>query len=215
MPKGVMSDMKYFILLPLEILATIIAYLTNPLICLFANEKGELPPVFSWWQTWDNPLDIEWMIYEPGCTPKIFHYDFRKHYEYHPEDHAKKIAGYVKILDPNFTFKEKIQRYFCRLAWMYRNCNYGFSYDVTGAEINGDNIQVLCNIKEENNRQYFGGEANRDLFDTHWCLYYEKPWCKWFILRIFLGWKLKDVDPGESRRCMLAFFIGPFRRPKS
>lgn len=204
--------MKYLILLPLEILAMIIAYLTNPFVCLFANEKGELPPIFSWWQTWDNPLDIDWMVYEEGCTPKIFHYDFNKHYKYHWEDHENNVAGYVELLDPNFTIIERIQRYFCRLAWMYRNCNYGFSYDVTGATVDGDKIQTICNIKEPYNRQYFKVEANTDLMDAHWVLYYKKQYCKRFMLRIFLGWKMQSVKPGEQKRCMLAFHINPFRK---
>jgi len=204
--------MKYLILLPFELLATIIAYLTNPIVCLFADEEGNLPYIFTWWQTYDNPLDIGWMVYEPGCTPSWCHYDFARHYEYHPENHDLNINGYVKILDPNFTVKERIQRYFCRLFWLYRNCNYGFSYYVTGADINGDEITVLYNIRDKNRREYFGCETEKSLWSMHWCVYYERAWCPWFKIRTFFGWKFKDVDPGESRRCMLACFINPFRR---
>ena len=205
--------MKYFILLPLEILAMIVAYLTNPFVCLFANEKGELPPLFSWWQTWDNPLDIDWMVYEEGCTPKIFHYDFNKHYKYHWEDHENNAAGYVELLDPNFTVIERIQRYFCRLAWMYRNCNYGFSYDVTGRDVDTQKIQLIMDIDKPNNEQWISIEKNDDIWNMTWALFYCKQYCKRFKLRVYLGWKLKGIRPGyTNRRHMLAFHINPFRK---
>lgn len=104
----------------------LIAYITNPIVVLFADEKGDLPRIFKWWQTYDNCLDIEWMISE-GHVPKIFRYDFNKHYVYHLENKKNGlIPGYVDVIDSNFTIKERIQRYFCRLAWLYRNTGYGF-----------------------------------------------------------------------------------------
>ena len=60
--------MKWIFCVPLEILATVIAYITNPIVCLFADERGNLPRLFYWWQTYDNCLDIDWLIYE-HCVP--------------------------------------------------------------------------------------------------------------------------------------------------
>ena len=76
--------MKWFICIIGEILATIIAYLTNPIVCLFCDERGNLPRSLYWWQTFDNCLDIDWMVYE-HCVPKFAEYDFNKHYKYHLE----------------------------------------------------------------------------------------------------------------------------------
>ena len=103
----------------LTIVSMVVAYITNPIVVLFADEKGNLPHCFRWWQTYDNCLDVGWMISE-GHVPKLFRYDFDKHYIYHPEDKSYGLnPGYVDIIDPKFTIKERIQRYFCRLAWLY------------------------------------------------------------------------------------------------
>lgn len=122
---------------------TIVAYITNPIVVLFANEYGELPDLFKWWANWDDGLDVDWMVYEHE-VPYWAEYDFNKHYKYYNEWDAEKLIGkhhgFVKLLDPNFTIKERIQRYFCRLTWIYRNCGYGFSYYVTGVDINGADI---------------------------------------------------------------------------
>lgn len=142
--------MKWIFCVPLELLATVIAYITNPIVCLFADERGNLPRLFYWWQTYDNCLDIDWLIYE-HCVPKWAEYDFNKHYKYHLEqkfDDGTFIAGYVDVIDGNFTFKEKVQRYFCRLTWLYRNCNYGFSYYVNGAKVDKDNLVIVKQQKE-------------------------------------------------------------------
>lgn len=68
-----------------ELLAMLIAYATNWIVAAFADEYGQLPQCLKLWQTYDNPLDIDWMIYE-GCVPKFARYDFNRHYQYVPED---------------------------------------------------------------------------------------------------------------------------------
>lgn len=39
-------------------------YITNPIVVLFCDEYGILPKYFKLWQTYDNCLDIEWLISE-------------------------------------------------------------------------------------------------------------------------------------------------------
>lgn len=205
--------MKWFICIITELLATMIAYLTNPIVCLFADEYGNLPKYLSWYQTFDNCLDVGWMI-EEHIVPSWAEYDFNKHYKYHLEqkfDDGTVIAGYVDILDRNFTLKEKFQRYICRLCWLYRNTNYGFSYYVNGVEVDKDDIVVLKKINEYNNEQFIGYEKGKSLWDTAWCFYYEKPYYKKLKLRVYLGWKLKSLSGG---RHMLALFFSPFRLVK-
>jgi hypothetical protein len=63
--------MMYFFYCVLEIIFTIVCYLTNPIVVLFADEYGNLPYSLRYWQTWDNTLDVEWMITE-NKVPKIF-----------------------------------------------------------------------------------------------------------------------------------------------
>lgn len=46
-----------------ELCAMVIAYLTNPIVVLFADEYGNLPKCLRFWQTYDNCLDVSWMIY--------------------------------------------------------------------------------------------------------------------------------------------------------
>lgn len=195
--------MMYFFYVLLEIIFTIVCYLTNPIVVLFADEYGNLPYSLRYWQTWDNTLDVEWMITE-NKVPKIFQYDYGKHYKYIYEDHDKNIPGHVNILNPNFTLIERFKRYFCRLAWLYRNTGYGFSYEVTGKDINGADIIKRSDI---NKRQYRNQIYHTD---DAFMIRYEKPWCKYFKWRIFLGWKMQDVDSTQTKRCMLALYVSPF-----
>ena len=201
----------------IELCATVVAYLTNPIVVLFCDEKGDLPEWAKWWQTYDNCLDIDWMVYE-HCVPKFAEYDFNKHYKYVPEvkgDYLL-IPGHVEILDPNFTLKERFQRYVCRVCWLYRNCNYGFSYYVNGRYIDSAYLVVLKDIKEPNNEQFLGyydpytwyDSAFKRYAERIWCCYYCKQYCKWFRLRIYLGWKLKGKSSGVH---MLALHISPFK----
>lgn len=204
--------MKWILQAVLEVLATIIAYITNWFVVFFADECGQLPKRLKWWQTYDNPLDVEWMITE-GVVPKFARYDFKKHYEYHYEDKGDDYMkpGYVKLLDPDFTLWERFQRYVCRLWWIYRNSNYGFSYYVNGRTVDGKDNIILLDINEPNNRQFKSVVKGGSWWSATWCYYYEKPYCKWFKLRVYLGWKLKSVYAGKQRH-MLALFFSPFRK---
>lgn len=200
--------MKWFFQVITEILATVIAYLTNPIIVLFADEKGVLPNWAKWWGTYDNCLDVEWMITEDN-VPSFAKYDYSKHYVYHYEDKGDNyvIAGYVDLLDGNFTLKEKLQRYICRLCWLYRNTAYGFSYFVNGRTVQKEDIIVIRNIKEENNRQFIA-YTKGNIWNSTWCIYYSKPYLGKLVLRVYLGWKLKPCTTGTH---MLALFVNPFR----
>ena len=193
----------YIIFCIIDILFNIVCYLTNPIVVLFADECGELPRSLRWWQTWDNPLDISWMVTEHH-VPHFAEYDFCKHYIYYPENHSLNVAGYVDLIDPHFTLWERVQRYVCRLAWVYRNTGYGFSYEVTGVDVCGADIDKVHNEKHDEYRfQYYKA-------DNAFMLRYENPWNKKYKWRIFLGWKIQDVEPTETKRCMLALYANPF-----
>lgn len=202
-----MKYVKWFLLAILDVLFNIVAYLTNPLILLFADELGNLPGWALWWSNWDDHLDVEWMISEHH-VPKWAEYDFNKHYKYYSEWEAEKTIGehrgYVVLLDPNFTLWERFQRYVCRLTWIYRNCAYGFSYYVTGLDVNGADVKEL--------KTYAQDGYMLKVTDYAWVLRYNgESFVKGHHWKIFLGWKMQSVDPQKTERCMLAFCINPYK----
>lgn len=192
---------------------SLICYVTNPIVILFADEYGNLPRILRWWQTYDNCLDIDWMIYEGNVLP-IFRYDFNKHYIYHLEQKSQEpiIPGYVEIIDPNFTIKERIQRYFCRLTWLYRNTGYGFAYEVTGRDYEMDKVvkHVDYNNSKVDECHIYTVEDGKGFPNKTFRFYYTKQWCKWFYIRIYLGWKVTNTSSKYSR-AMTALFFNPFR----
>lgn len=202
--------MKWILQAIAEMFAMVVAYLTNWLVVLWADEYGNLPYCLRWWQTYDNTLDVEWMLAEHN-VPKFALYDYQKHYRYHYEDKNENgfTAGYVELLDGHFTIKERIQRYICRVCWLYRNSNYGFSYYVNGRDVDGSSVKVIKTVNEPNNEQWFSYVPG-GVWDSTWCFYYCKKYCKRFRLRIYLGWKLKGVTSGKTRH-MFAISVNPFK----
>lgn len=197
----------------------IFCYITNPIVVLFCDEYGNLPKYFRLWQTYDNCLDIEWLISEK-CVPKIFRYDFNKHYKYHLEDKSdgKLIAGYVDLLDPNFTFIERIQRYFCRLLWLCRNNAYGFRYYLIGKVVDSATAKIV------NENKYGVTVKAKNAF----CYKYKIPWLyielkkageiyfkREFILDIFIGYKIQSLPHMTGKHlCMIAFRFNIFKNVK-
>lgn len=194
-----MIFVKWLLFAVVDFLFTVQCYITNPLVCLFADEYGNLPKALRWWQTWDNTLDVEWIVTEEKA-PKIFCYDYNKHYVYHMENHATNTAGYVDIIGPDFTLYERIQRYFCRLVWMYRNTGYGFSYEVTG--VNVKSVTKYADYSKNGNRNKLYMADNSFMFR------YEQDYSDTRKIRVWLGWKIDDIPA----RCMLALYLNPFRK---
>lgn len=60
--KLILRIIEYLILAPFDTLGIIVAYLLNPIVVLFANDDGWLPPYppFKWFQTFDASLDTGW-----------------------------------------------------------------------------------------------------------------------------------------------------------
>lgn len=212
----------YILYCIVDVLFNIIAYLTNPFVLLFADDLGNLPSVFKWWANWDDHVDVDWMVYGHH-VPKFAEYDFNRHYKYYDEWQAESIIGkhkgFVVLLDDNFTLKERFQRYVCRLVWLYRNCAYGFSYHVTGREINGADVEEVTNTKT----CYFGRYKHWLTYEP-FCYYVMRSWntcdvswLRWtginhkFYLKLFFGWKFQRIKSTERQRAMLALFAYPFK----
>ena len=209
----------WLITLIFDIIFNIICWFTNPIVCLFANEEGVLPKIFFLWAQYDDGLDIEWFV-STEHLPSWMVYDFKKHYKYVDAS----PTSYVILIDPNFTIKERIQRYFCRLAWMYRNCAYGFSYYIVGRMVDGDKLIDLdppyTILDQKIKVRYYDNWKTFGIFcvkgDVKW---YTKDYApfKWFnidrkcICKIFIGYKAQSVQKGEKCRCMLVFDVNLFR----
>lgn len=214
----------WLLLCVVDVIFNIICYLTNPIVVLFANEVGELPAIFKWWANWDDGMDVDWMIYEHH-VPKWAEYDFNRHYKYYSEWEAweqGKSKGYVMLLDGNFTLKERFQRYVCRLVWLYRNCAYGFSYYVTGRDVDGSQLidKSRLVLGQKLTIKYYKNWKTTGPFVVYGMIRWnpkDVSWLKWtkidhrFIFKVFLGWKCHSVKSGEQSRCMLVLFAWPFK----
>lgn len=200
-----MKYIKWALFSVFDILFNIIAYITDPIVLLFADEVGNLPSIFVWWANWDDHVDIDWMVYEHH-VPSFAEYDFNKHYRYHDEYEAERLIGeyrgYVELLDPDFTLKEKFQRYVCRLVWLWRNNAYGFSYYVTGIDVRKEDIEK---VKTQENDGYVWFVT-----DYAFCYKDERPSFGNHHWDNFVGWKFQSVNK-DVERCMLAFRITPFQ----
>lgn len=182
--------MKWIIYFPLNTVFTILCYLTNWLVTPFANNRGELHGFLRYWQTWDDSLDVEWFVKEKVW--KIFRYDFDKHYqsarEHTPElDKYNRTKGCVIILDDNFTLIERIQRYFCRTLWLYRNNSYGFAFWWFGIDSEWD--QLKDKMIQHDNGDWYEIVTGPGFWSMPW-----KFTGQFWIISWYFGWKLYPYE---------------------
>lgn len=195
----------------------ILCYITNPIVVLFCDKYGNLPRIFRLWQTYDNCLDVEWMISEE-VVPKKFRYDFNKHYRYYSEVKTNDdfVPGHVALLDDDFTIKERVQRYFCRLLWLYRNTAYGFAYNILGITYTGADQHVLEYDSTKGKEIFVSFIEDPCGIDRYFCIksaeYWKVPFTdKEFRFDIYLGWKLAGTQEyTNEKRAMVAIRINPF-----
>ena len=199
---------RYMIYLPLNLICMLICYITNPIVCLFANEVGELPKIFKLWQTWDGSIDDVYYLTE-DC-PECVRYDFYKHYKPYTEpvwgNHEKRC---VELIDPNFTIKERILRYICRVLWLTRNCGYGFAYYIFGVTIDGTSMKKVYGkyqyIESNGETRMFEMWVQKDknfliapfTIKSDWVYFNQKLELNWYI-----GWKINMGLVGQ--RAMIA-----------
>ena len=182
--------MIWFIMFPLNVICSILCYLTNWLVVLMADEEGELHGIWNLWQTWDDTLDVDWFV--KGSVPKLFRYDFDKHYENYrayPADLViyRRSKGAVRSKGVPWTIKERLQRYVCRVLWLTRNCGYGFAFWAFGMNHIGKTLAHKA-----------GSWYDFYYNDTCW----QFTGKIWFI-QIMAGWKLNN-DSDYLTRSMIA-----------
>ncbi len=197
----------WLFLVPFSLTAMILCYATNPIAVLFCDENGELHGFWRHWQTHDNscnPSDVT----EHKQLPSWLLYDWKKHYEetYGTTPELEKVGRkrwFTKCIDPNFTLKERIQRYICRVYWLTRNCSYGFSFWLLGITP-GIRWAVEQNDADT---QFVHEDYDWWWLDGAWKYKSTAPICKIFgwTLRwnTFLGWKV-DENAKVDTRAMIA-----------
>ena len=183
----------YFVL---ALIFSAICYLTNWIVVLFCDKAGELSGLLHLWQTWDNSCDCSDSV---EVAPKIFKYDWAKHYEEFKgtTEYLKSVnrdRWFVKCIDDNFTFKEKIQRYFCRMLWLMRNNSYGFCFYLLGR-----NVTPWLEIVSESEHTQFIREKN----GIAWKYKNTAPIFTLFGWTLcwnnLLGWKIDDSAEVDTR----------------
>lgn len=190
--KRILYYISWLPLAILDLFMSIIAYPLVPFVALFGIGKDDLPWYLSWFSTYDNGIDGD----------EGHHERWKSWIEWTEKHHLKHFGIYVK-----------------RVAWMWRNKMYNFSYHVTGRFID---VPVKWKGNPDSINDNKGGTGWLVLWnDNAWCVWGYQPWLRigkyQFYLRLFLGWKFKSIvrqNPQIAQREMLAFFISPFRKKK-
>lgn len=170
---------KWFLYFIPNLLITILCYLFNPIAAIFTTKRERtdrvkrldnkqvtmqrdyLIPLFYWFQTHDNAVDEYW--YGLFTETSIFPFVRNATQEQY---------------DSNWFL-----RYLCRLLWMYRNCAYGFSYNLFGIEIIAEDTIKEYGVKEIGFWWRYRDRKNSWQFETH------IPLFKRVQIDINIGWK--------------------------
>ena len=198
--------MIWFLYAPLQILMMIFCWLTNWFVCLFANDDGELPHIFRMWQTWDDSLNPRFHVKE--VAPKFLQYDWDKHYiEYKVSTCKLEAVGQkrwvTKCIDNNFTLKERLQRYVCRVMWISRNCAYGFAFWCFGNTVNTAGVKEKVIMQSKNHSLTLGWDTSKGIFTRPWWIKSDRKISKHLEWNTYLGWKWWNSGT-EKKRCMVA-----------
>ena len=196
---------RWLLYLPLSLLSTVLCYLTNWFVVLFANCDGELPGVLHLWQTWDDSVFCK---NSRDNAPSFLQYDWEKHYrEYYDSNQLLKSWNrgrwYVACVNEDFTISELIKRYCCGVLWLMRNNAYGFAFYLLGytavppIEVTESKNTISAKEKNGSGWMYKNTAKIFSLFgwEVHW--------------NNLLGWKL-DTDAQFDTRSMIANRIAFF-----
>ena len=205
--------MIWFIYAPLIFFLKIFCYLTNPVVVLFSNSVGQLPGILKYWQTWDSTLDNKQMMTE--IVPdkyKWLDYHWNEKYELYEEYNLELNRTIEKVKLKQgviFSFKEKIQQYFCRLLWIYRNCAYGFAMYLLGTKGRQDNMIYPRFKTDEKDEFVFGYDKTRNILVRPWTCRFYKRIIGSFYLTGYLGWKIPWWNINDYYQAMIANRIAP------
>lgn len=134
-------------------------------------------------------------------------------------------------------FPEPTNRtWWARTRWLWRNRINGYQIAKQGYNVEKTDISTL-RILGDPNVTSIRGRADtfcvvrvKDISQKeYFALYYEKKWCKYFYLRMYIGWKLMDISnmktasdignwisrrksEGKSTTLESVFSINPFKK---
>ena len=201
--------MIWFVKFPLEIAAMVLCWLTNWLAILFADEDGEIHGLFKYWQTWDDSLDSKFMMTEVVPEKyKFLDYGWSDHYVFWQDKETLACYGHkidkARCVKP-LSRKERIQRYFCRLLWIFRNCAYGFAFWPLG---NTGRIEDLVFVKNTEDTQILY-DKGKSWLTRPWCIRFVKRITPSFRIEGYIGWKIPFWHDSGQYRCMVVGRIVP------
>ena len=111
-----MMYLLWLSIFPLNFAIYLACMILNPVVALFVTERDGreylVKPLY-WFQTHDNPVDEYW--YGGYFSDSFF--------------------TYVKNATQAQYDNSRFLRYVCRLFWLWRNCAYGFSYNLFGRDL--------------------------------------------------------------------------------
>jgi len=193
----------WFLYFLLSLVCMILCYLTNPFVVPFCDLNGELPRFLKYWQTWDNSVFCRESVEN---APEFLRYYWAKHYTEHLDSDpylqsVNRSRWYVSCIDPNFTLWERIQRYFCGVLWLTRNCSYGFSFYMLGVNVSpilqittSENTVSVWEILAGNLCGAFMYKNTAPIFSAFgWTVHWNN----------LIGWKI-DTDANVTTRAMIA-----------
>ena len=204
----------WLIYFPIALILMIFCWLTNWFVVLFANSVGQLPKIFKLWQTWDDTLDSQFFMTEvvPDKYPFLDYHWTDKYIAYNDVGtllaYNKVIAKVLLKPDVTWTFKEKLQRYCCRVLWLMRNPAYGFSFYILGAEGYIENVEIKKNRSPGGNDELlFAVDNDHNILFKPWtCRFYQHLFGNIYLTG-YLGWKIPVWQNLGKYKAMLAYRI--------
>ena len=194
----------WLLLVPLSLVTMGLCYILNPIVLLFCDEDGELHGFLHYFQTWDDSCNPRCAVME--MAPKCIRYDWDKHYVetsgvVTPELEGLGVTRCVaKCINNDFTTKEKIKRYLCRVYWLTRNCAYGFAFFVYGCNYIPN--QLISKEKGKNIR--FEYEKDGNWLTRNWTYKNSANIFGSVYFNIYLGWKMYAGDSDQNKMAMIA-----------
>lgn len=189
----------WFLYFLLSLVFMILCYITNPFVVPFCDINGELPSLLKYWQTWDNSVFCRESVEN---APKFLQYDWARHYTEHKDSDAylrsvNRERWYVSCIDPDFTLWERVQRYFCGVLWLTRNCSYGFAFYMLGLNVS-PNLEIRASEHTEYVREIFGdGLSGAWKYKNTAPIFTAFGWTvHWNNL---LGWKIDESAQFDTR----------------
>ena len=160
------------------LLIEVLAMLLTPLIALFVTtelrtdrvkrlgnqtltmERTYLIKVFRWFQTHDNAVDEWWW----GCF------------------NESSVLAYFRDATQDKYEGSAFFRYACRVMWLWRNCAYGFSYNVFSKPLD----ETISVIEQGDPKWKWSRFTQRR---SSWKFKANYPIRDWFKLSVNIGWK--------------------------